>query len=186
VLKAIRDNPKTADIPVIMQTVLDDSHFAYALGANGYLKKPVSRAELAQALKDVGPESAAHDVLIVDDDRKGRKELTQMLEQDGWTVRWAADSSAALKAISEKQPSLVLVDFTMPGIDGGDFIRSLRGDPALDKLPIVVMAASTDNGKLKKLKRETKAIVRKEGMPAPDLASELRRIAERAKETMKV
>jgi signal transduction histidine kinase/DNA-binding response OmpR family regulator/CHASE3 domain sensor protein len=186
VLKAIRDNPKTADIPVIMQTVLDDSHFAYALGANGYLKKPVSRSDLAQALKDVSPENAPHDVLIVDDERKGRRELTAMLEQDGWTVRWAASATAALKAIQEKQPSLILVDFTMPGMDGGDFIRQVRADPHNEKLPVVVMAASTEDGKLRKLKRETKAIIRKESTPAPDLASELRRIAEAAQETVKV
>ena len=43
VLRAIRDNPETKDIPVIMQTVLNEQNFAYALGATSYLKKPVHR-----------------------------------------------------------------------------------------------------------------------------------------------
>ena len=51
VLRAIRENPDTQDVPVIVQTVVNEKNFAYALGATGYLKKPVRRHDLAAALQ---------------------------------------------------------------------------------------------------------------------------------------
>ncbi len=184
VLKAIRDNPDTKDIPVIMQTVLDDRNFAYALGATGYLKKPVRRDVLADALQSLEIGTANRQVLIVDDDRDANERLMEMLTRDGWNCRMALNGAEALKVLAEYVPDLVLVDLIMPEMDGYAFIREVRNNQKFDALPLVVMTA-TDVGadKVRTLSSDTAGIVQKGAMPLADLVADLRRFADQAKTT---
>jgi signal transduction histidine kinase/CheY-like chemotaxis protein len=179
VLKAIRDNPATADIPVIMQTVLDDRNFAYALGASGYLKKPIKRSQLAEALKDAASANPGHEVLIVDDDQAASERLKAMLERDGWGVTLAFNGKDALEILKNRQPNLVLVDLIMPQMDGYAFVREVRNHREWDQVPLVVMTATDiGSGKVRKLEKDTAAIVQKGSMPLADLVADLRRFAE--------
>ncbi|MGI6209798.1 MAG: response regulator, partial [Anaerolineae bacterium] len=56
ILRALKLDPRTRDIPVIVCSVINDPELAYALGASGYLTKPVSRLQLLQALREALPE----------------------------------------------------------------------------------------------------------------------------------
>ena len=182
VLRAIRDNPETKDIPVIMQTVLNEQNFAYALGATSYLKKPVHRQALADALQSLAIPTAGHEVLIVDDDQEASGRLMEMLQRDGWNCRLAFNGDQGLKALAERQPDLVLVDLIMPEMDGYAFIREVRKNEQFDDLPLVVMTAvSIQSGMVRSLANETAGIVQKGSMPLADLVADLRRFAEQAK-----
>ncbi|HRC73310.1 MAG TPA: response regulator [Candidatus Competibacter sp.] len=182
VLRAIRENPETKDIPVIMQTVLDERNFAYALGASSYLKKPVHRNALAEALQALTINTAGHEVLIVDDDEAANQRLMAMLHRDGWNCRMALNGVEAMKALAEHVPDLVLIDLIMPEMDGYAFIREVRKNPELDALPLVVMTAEdVRSDKVRKLSSETAGIVQKGSMPLADLVADLRRFADQAK-----
>ncbi|HCK82584.1 MAG TPA: response regulator [Candidatus Competibacter sp.] len=182
VLRAIRENPDTKDIPVIMQTVVNEKNFAYALGATGYLKKPVRRRDLADALQAIKITSAGQQVLIVDDDRAANERLMEMLHRDGWNCRMALNGTEGLQALAEARPDLVLVDLVMPEMDGYAFIREVRKNPDHDTLPLVVMTAEdVHSGKVRSLANETAGIVQKGSMPLADLVADLRRFAEQAK-----
>ena len=181
VLRAIRDNPDTKDIPVIMQTVLNEKNFAYALGASSYLKKPVRRTALAEALQALAV-GGGHKVLIVDDDQAANQRLMTMLTRDGWNCRMALNGLEALQALAEQKPDLVLVDLIMPEMDGYAFIREVRKNPELDALPLVVMTAEdVRSDKVRRLSGETAGIVQKGAMPLADLVADLRRFADQAK-----
>ncbi|MBK8510448.1 MAG: response regulator [Candidatus Competibacter sp.] len=182
VLRAIRQDPETQDIPVIMQTVLDEKNFAYALGATGYLKKPVRRNDLADALQAIAVPSSGQQVLIVDDDRAASERLIEMLHRDGWNCRMALNGTEGLKALADAKPDLVLVDLIMPEMDGYAFIREVRKNPDFDALPLVVMTAEdVQSGKVRSLANDTAGIVQKGSMPLADLVADLRRFAEQAK-----
>lgn len=182
VLRAIRENPAIRDIPVIMQTVLDERNFAYALGANSYLKKPIQRNALIEALSTFASNSAGHSVLIVDDDKDANEQLMAMLQRDGWDCRMALNGIEAMKALAEFKPDLVLVDLIIPEMDGYAFIREVRKNPEFDQLPVVVMTAEgVSSSKLHSLANETAGIVQKGSMPLADLVADLRRFAEQAK-----
>ena len=182
VLKAIRANPDTKDIPVIMQTVLDDRNFAYALGATSYLKKPGRRDELAKALQLLATPTAGHEVLIVDDDQAANERLIEMLTRDGWNCRMALNGVEALKALTDHQPDLVLIDLIMPEMDGYAFIREVRKNAKFDDLPMVIMTAEdVRSGKVRELASETAGIVQKGSLPLADLVADLRRFADQAK-----
>ena len=81
----------------------------------------------------------ALDVLIVDDERDIRELVSGVLEDEGYQARSAADSDAALAAIDERRPSLVLLDVWLQGsrLDGLDLLAEIkRRDPSLPVLVI--------------------------------------------------
>ena len=82
----------------------------------------------------------ALDVLIVDDERDIRELVAGVLEDEGYAPRTAADSDAALAAIADRRPSLVLLDVWLQGskLDGLDLLDEIkRRDPAL---PVLVFS----------------------------------------------
>lgn len=81
----------------------------------------------------------ALDILVVDDERDIRDLVAGVLEDEGYTARTAADSDAALAAIAERRPSLVLLDVWLQGskLDGLDLLDVLKAkDPSLPVLVI--------------------------------------------------
>jgi len=81
-------------------------------------------------------------ILVVDDDPSIRATVTEILELELYDVRSAPNGAAALRAVTEDPPALVLLDMRMPVMDGWTFARTLRDRG--DSTPIVVMTAAKD------------------------------------------
>src|SRR5207245_1036525 len=69
-----------------------------------------------------------------------RDYLKRLLSRD-WTVEAVADGAAALSAIQERVPDLVLSDVMMPGLDGFQLLRALRSNPRTCSIPIILLSA---------------------------------------------
>jgi CheY-like chemotaxis protein len=80
-------------------------------------------------------------VLVVDDNADTRVVVRWMLERWGCRVLEACDGREAFEAIVESRPDLVLMDLTMPRVDGFDAIRSIRGREEFLRLPIIAVTA---------------------------------------------
>jgi two-component system, OmpR family, alkaline phosphatase synthesis response regulator PhoP len=80
-------------------------------------------------------------VLIVDDEPAIVRVVRDYLERAGFSVVSAADGDAALRAFRQHHPDLVILDLTLPTIDGLDVARSLRRD---GDVPIIMLTARTD------------------------------------------
>lgn len=181
VLRHVRADPEIGATPVLMQTVIDDQTFGYALGATDYLLKPVDRGRLKEAIAQLGPASASRSVLVVDDDDEARDRVSAALERDGWSVVSKPGGQAALAAMEIAAPNLILVDLLMPGMDGYAFVRAVRTNPDWLDIPIVVLTSEDlGNRKLRALAGSTSRIVQKGSMPLGDLAADLRRFADSA------
>jgi CheY-like chemotaxis protein len=81
-------------------------------------------------------------ILVVDDEPDQRFLLRRILQRAGHEVSEANDGAAALRAVRESAPDLVVTDMMMPVMSGVELIRCLRGDPATAHIPI--LAASGD------------------------------------------
>lgn len=81
------------------------------------------------------------EILVVDDERMSRNLLVRALENEGFPCRQAASGEEALRAIEDKPPALVLLDYAMPGINGAELCRRLRAHPdgAVAQLPIIML-----------------------------------------------
>jgi PAS domain S-box-containing protein len=78
-------------------------------------------------------------VLVVDDNVDAARALGLLLEQMGHDVQVAHDGLAALEAARGNRPEIVLLDITMPGIDGMGVVRRLRQDPRFEEVPFVAV-----------------------------------------------
>jgi GAF domain-containing protein/CheY-like chemotaxis protein len=138
VLSALKSDPATADIPVVMLTIVDDKNLGYALGAADYLTKPIDRERLTAVL---GKYRRDQPVLVVDDDPEVRSLVRRMLEPAGFTVVEAENGRAALERLREVKPTVILLDLMMPEMDGFAFVSEFRRHDAWRGIPIVVVTA---------------------------------------------
>jgi putative two-component system response regulator len=80
-------------------------------------------------------------VLVVDDIEANRGLVTAMLTRDGYEVSAAVSGTEALQSVRENRPDLVLLDVMMPGLNGFEVCRLLKGDPATRLVPVVLITA---------------------------------------------
>ncbi len=86
-------------------------------------------------------------VLVVDDDSATRELLTRFLTREGFAVRTAGDGRAGLELARTLRPRAILLDVTMPRMDGWAVLRALKADPELAAIP-VIMATILDEQNL--------------------------------------
>jgi len=82
-------------------------------------------------------------VLIVEDDEDIRAAMAELLESEGFEVSVASNGKEGLEVLGQMvPPCLVLLDLMMPVMNGEDFLRHVRQDPALNVVPIIIVTAS--------------------------------------------
>ncbi len=153
VLTALKADPETADIPVVIMTMYDDKEMGFALGASDYMTKPVNRDRLMSVLRKHHQSNLPCHVLVVEDEPSIRQMVRRVLEKEGWMVREAANGQEGLDAVAQSAPSIILLDLMMPVLNGFDFLRELRKNVEWRKIPVVVLTAKDltvdDRGQLK-------------------------------------
>lgn len=83
-------------------------------------------------------------ILIADDDLGTRLSISDYLEVLGYVVVAAEDGQKALELVNQHQPHLIITDITMPRLDGYEFVRQVRRQPAFRLLPVVFLTARTN------------------------------------------
>ena len=81
-------------------------------------------------------------ILLIDDDDDFRESLAEFLIVRGYTVQTAETVGAAIHVSRALGPELILLDLTMPVLDGWDFLRERRKDPQLARIPVIVISGS--------------------------------------------
>ena len=79
-------------------------------------------------------------ILVVDDDQPILLLMRSLLREFGFEAVTADNGKQAIEVARSRQPSLVLIDKNMPGMNGADTIRSLRAEPGFDRLPILILS----------------------------------------------
>lgn len=79
------------------------------------------------------------DVLVVDDEVAIAKLIKFVLESNGYEVRIADDGEAAISAIRDKKPDLVVLDLMLPTISGFDVLQNIRESMGITDLPVIVL-----------------------------------------------
>jgi signal transduction histidine kinase/CheY-like chemotaxis protein len=144
VLAQLKADPATAAIPVVVVSMLDERGHGFALGAAEYLVKPVGKEQLLAALyRAAAMPEKKHTVVAIDDDPLAIELVKASLEPEGWTVLGAATGQEGLALIREQQPSAVLLDLLMPGMDGFEVVEALRADPETKSLPVVILTSKS-------------------------------------------
>ena len=80
-------------------------------------------------------------ILVVEDNEPSRDVLSRRLVRQGYQVLLAVDGLQALSVARSAQPDIILMDLGLPGIDGFEATRRLKGDAATGHIPIIVLSA---------------------------------------------
>jgi len=178
-LVTLRKTPETANIPIIIVSIVDEEKVGFALGAADYLVKPIRKTVLLETIRKHVPIQGDDDseILLVDDDPKSLEMLEETLRSAGYETQSVRSGARALEVLSSKLVSAVLLDLMMPGMDGFEVIQHVRGQATLADLPILVMTAkSLTPEEIALLSRETEALFQKNGSWQQQLVAEVARV----------
>lgn len=87
----------------------------------------------------------AQTVLVVDDDPNIVRIVEINLTQEGYAVHSASNGEEALECIARERPDLVVMDVTMPRMDGFEALKRLKADPATAGIPVVMLTARSQD-----------------------------------------
>ncbi len=85
-------------------------------------------------------------ILIVDDNPVNLKLAADVLEAAGFVIDRAIDAEQAQRALGDTVPDLILMDISLPGMDGLSLTRKLKADPTFEDIPIIALTASAMKG----------------------------------------
>ena len=176
VLNALKADSTTIKIPVVMVSFVADANVSAAMGAADAVPKPVDWARLTAVMERFREQGG--DVLVVDDDADMRHRLRSVLEKGGWTVSEAGNGAEALDKVVHAPPHLILLDLTMPVMDGFSFLHRLRQTPGCADIPVVVLSARDLTGEERDSLDGANRILRKGETSMRELTAELRRLEE--------
>ena len=180
VLRALKSDPQTKDIPVLVISALESSELAFSLGAVDYLVKPVHRDDLHALLARLAtPESTDREikVLVVDDDPEIIPLLQAMLRAERCTLLPAYDGEEGLTIARSEHPDAILLDLMMPGMSGFEMLERLRTDAETADTPVIVLTAKDVTAREQKLLDDhIQGLMRKTALTPQSLLAELRRL----------
>jgi len=83
-------------------------------------------------------------ILVVDDDPTTRKLIGLFLKAKGYQVAYAENGLDGIEKIGMENPNLIITDLNMPYMDGIEFVKSVRADPARAEIPILMVTTEAD------------------------------------------
>jgi len=178
VLNALKRDPITASIPVVIISIVDNRDFGMVLGATDYMVKPIDHERLQRVLRELRSRRANGEdglILVVDDDPALRDILSSSLADDGWRAATASNGEAALQALEHERPTAMVLDLMMPRVDGFEVLRTVRQRPSMRDLPVIVVTAKdlTEEDQ-SRLHESAQAVIVKQALRIEDLLQEIR------------
>ena len=139
VLRELKANPHTTDIPVLILSIVQDKESGLRLGAVDYLTKPIDEHHLIESVQAILDRKAR--VLIAEDDPDTASLLADTLERYGFLTMVAVNGYETLAMAWREKPGLILLDLRMPGMDGYEVLVRLKQDVVTCDIPIIAMSA---------------------------------------------
>jgi signal transduction histidine kinase/CheY-like chemotaxis protein/HAMP domain-containing protein len=177
VLAALRQDSELAEIPVIMISIVDEHRRGVALGAAGFLTKPIDRDRLHRLVARFKVPARPTRVLVVEDDPDQRERARGWLNGQQWIVQEAANGREALACLREVKPDLILLDLMMPEMDGFQVVAALQKEPRWRDIPVIVITSlDLDAKDRERLNSGVQSVLVKETFRPADLVERIRRL----------
>jgi CheY-like chemotaxis protein len=144
-LSTFKTDPRTAEIPVVLVTIIDQPATGASLGADEYIVKPVKKATLLAAVerclsqrKTIG---RTRPILVVEDDAPTREFVAELLSKHGYVVTTAAGGAEARARVAASLPELVILDLILPEVSGFQLLAEWRTNSRTADLPVFVLTS---------------------------------------------
>ena len=142
VLKRLKNDDVTRDVPVVIISVVDNRELGLALGADDYFVKPVDRARFLERVWELtSARGSKPRILVIDDDASVHAALGDELIRLGYTVESAFSGDDGVLAANENTPDVVILDLIMPGMSGFEVAGVLKANPTTANIPILILTS---------------------------------------------
>ncbi len=169
-LGELKSSPETSSLPVIVSTAADDPRKSYALGADAYLAKPVSRMEFIRTLNALTGER----ILVIDDDPAARYAIRKLLGSRKMRILEAGNAQEGLRIAATMQPRMIVLDLNLPDRRGDAVLEELATDDLTRDIPVIIATSEAlPAGERDRLHRQAAAILDKSELNANSLTSVL-------------
>jgi len=141
VLRRLKTNRATRHIPVHIVSARDRDMSLMHQGAIGFISKPADRDDLGQVFMQVEEmlDKKIKDLLIIEDDPAAQKALVTLFKNDGVRITCMDTAEKALTALHSASFDCIILDLTLPGMSGQDFLHRLHvSGEALSLPPVIV------------------------------------------------
>lgn len=175
VMQKLKENQKTKDIPVIIISVSDDRETGIALGAVGYINKPVARNILISEIYKLN--KAPDTVMIVDDNNFELNQISNIIKSEKINTVLASTGEECFKLLEDEIPDVLVLDLMMPGIDGFEVLDKIRKKKETRDLPVIIVTAKDLTVEDRsRLSGQISSVVAKSDTTQSDLYKEVKRI----------
>lgn len=149
VMQELKKDPETENIPIIIVSMSKNKETALALGALGYISKPILKDELIKEIKKISTEPL--NILVVDDNEFERKKVSKFLLEENYQIIEAKDGINCLDILQLQKPDVIILDLIMPGLDGFKVIEHLKNSENTSNIPVIISTAKDLTKKEKEL-----------------------------------
>jgi signal transduction histidine kinase/CheY-like chemotaxis protein len=162
-ISELKGNPATQPIPILVATVINNEKQAMALGADGFLIKPVDRLSFVSKLNTLVKRDKPQTLLLIDDDLVARYVLKQLLADTDFKILEATDGREGIRLAKSTNPACIVLDIVMPEMDGIEVLKQLKSDPVTRPIPVIINTSKQLEGEEERLvANSTVAILSKE------------------------
>jgi signal transduction histidine kinase/DNA-binding response OmpR family regulator len=175
VLKELKENEETKDIPVIIVSIIDNKTLAFSLGATDYFVKPLDGHTLLRKIRNIEAYKPIKNVLILERDEKTSNELLRIFKESGYEIFATPNSKEAKQIVKIHKPDLLIVNITDPENTAFDFIDFIKTSSELKDIPIIALTNKELSDKEKEaLNGRIKDIINKALFSEEELVKELK------------
>jgi len=160
IVRRLYNHPHLSQAPFILYGQVESGE--QSLGLTSVLVKPADDPTLLSLINALSPKEMTGPILIVDDDPVARQAYQDLIAQGlpDYPVCAVNDGAAALTAMADQIPCLVLLDLMMPRMDGFDTLDRMRADPRTQAVPVVILTNKVLNlNDIKRIEQHARVVV---------------------------
>jgi signal transduction histidine kinase/DNA-binding response OmpR family regulator/ligand-binding sensor domain-containing protein len=144
VLRALKADAVTSELPVIIVSMIDNRELGLAFGADDYFVKPVDWTRFMRRLREIALRTSAPKrprLLLIDDDVSVHDILEAELTKQGYQMEKAFNGVEGLEKAARNPPDVIILDLTMPGMSGFEVAAHLKESEVTARIPILALTA---------------------------------------------
>jgi signal transduction histidine kinase/CheY-like chemotaxis protein/anti-sigma regulatory factor (Ser/Thr protein kinase) len=173
-LQELKRDAGTANIPILVVTIVDNRDKALALGADAFHTKPIDRVWLAEQLNALlVSRPQARRLLLIDDDAASRYLFKSALGRADFRISEASGGSEGLRKAGEEDPDIVVLDLGMPDLSGFEVLAKLKENPRTAAIPVIIHTAKVLDDRERDVLHDAAAIVLKDNSSRETLRDNL-------------
>jgi CheY-like chemotaxis protein len=180
VLKYLKYDPETSNIPVIVVSMLDEAEVGFSLGVVDYFVKPVEKRTLVAALNNLTEalEIEIPKVLVVDDEPASVELVASMIEPAGFEIIRAYGGEEGIQKSFSEHPDLLILDLMMPDVSGFDVVSRLKMDSETRNIPIIICTSRDPTSEdIIRLRSDVISVMCKGEFAREELVNEIKKVA---------